>query len=249
MVGNALVDMYAKSGVLSLAHQVLENLPIRNVITWNALISGHVQHDQGHDAIQCFLWMQREGFSPDKVTFSCILKACGSIRDIHKGKQIHNLIVTGKFLEKNTVLGSALVDMYTKCGLLTSARQVLGELPIRDVVSWSTLIAGYAQHNQGDKALACFAEMRREGLYPNEVTFTCILKVCSWNALITGYSQHGCFHEALDCFEQMQREGLSSNEVTFACILKVCGSIRAIDKGKEIHDTLTSLGLQEKRNS
>ena len=172
-VGNALMDMYAKCNDLQEAHDVFEKLPNRDSVSWNTLIGSYVEHDFGEEALKCFEYMQSEGLFPNPVTFIGILKACCSTGSIEKGKQIHEEIVNRCFLHKDIALGNALVDMYSK-----SARQVLGELPIRDVVSWSTLIAGYAQHNQGDKALACFAEMRREGLYPNEVTFVCILNAC-----------------------------------------------------------------------
>jgi pentatricopeptide repeat protein len=80
--------------------------------------------------------------------------------------------------EEDIVLGSALVNMYAKCGLLSKAREVLEELPMRDAISWSAIISGYAEEGKTDEALNCFEQMRKEGLYPDMVTFLSMLKAC-----------------------------------------------------------------------
>jgi pentatricopeptide repeat protein len=178
MVGTALVDMYAKCGALTKAQEVLRGISVRNVVTWNALISGYAHYDRAHDALNCFECMQREGISPNIITLICILKACGSIGAIDKGRQVHEELITEELLQTSIVLGNALVDMYAKCGMLAKARWVLEHLPVRDIISWSTLIAGYAERGQYDEALNCFHDMQREGCSPNEVTLLCVLNAC-----------------------------------------------------------------------
>ena len=79
-------------------------------------------------------------------------------------------------LEKNVILGTVLVDMYAKCGMLKKAQQVLEDLPFRNIVSWSVLIAGCVQHGQSHEALNYFERMQSEGLLPDVVTFVCLLK-------------------------------------------------------------------------
>ena len=301
VLGTALVNMYTKCGALAKAQQVLEELPSRNAVSWNTLIAGYAQEGQGEQALKCFERMQQEDLSPDWVTFACILKACGTIRAAEKGEQIHDEINRQGLLENNIVLGVALVDMYAKCGALEKARQVLEELPSRNVVSWNALITGYAEHGQVEQVLNCLKQMQHEGLSPDSVTYTCMLKACgslgaldkgeqiheeiakqgllgnnivlgtalvdmyakcsalgeahrvleelpsrdvvSWSVLIAGYVEHGQGEQALKCFEQMQHEGLFPDAVTFTCILKACGTIRATNKGEQIHDQITRQGL------
>ena len=178
ILGNALVDMYAKCGSLAKAQQVLEGLPIRNIISWSALIVGYAQHGQGHEALECFQMMESEGLSPDVVVFTCILKACGRSGAIHMGEQIHDKIVAMGLLEKDIVIGNALVDMYAKCGEFVKARRLLEEIPRRDIFSWNALLAGYVQEGQGREALNCFEWMQNDGITPDVVTFICILKAC-----------------------------------------------------------------------
>ncbi|KAH7415848.1 hypothetical protein KP509_14G063300 [Ceratopteris richardii] len=179
VLATALVDMYVQCGALGAAQQALSELPFRNVIMWNSLIAGYVARGQNRKAVACYEEMNNEGLSPNAATFACMLKACGSSRVIKKGTLIHRDIMQQSLLQKNTVLGNALVHMYVSCSALTKAHQVLEELPIRNCISWSTLIAGYAQHCEVERVFICFEQMLQEGCSPDVVTFTCILKACT----------------------------------------------------------------------
>ena len=113
-----------------------------------------------------------------------ILKACGITKSLLIGDKFHHEIASRGFLRKDVVLGTALVDMYARCGELVRAREVFNELLFRDVVSYSAIIAGYAQYGQVEEALNCFGRMRNEVVSPNAITFTCLLKACGSIKLI-----------------------------------------------------------------
>eukprot|EP00250_Pteridium_aquilinum_P021071 c25021_g19_i1 orf=3-683(-) len=113
-IGNALIDMYAKCGLLAKAQQVFEALPGRSVMSWNALITAYVEHGHCEKALECFEQMQSEGVHPNAVTFACSLKACGNIGASKKGSDIHAEIAKKGLLKGDLVLGNALVDMYAK---------------------------------------------------------------------------------------------------------------------------------------
>jgi pentatricopeptide repeat protein len=181
VLGAALMDMYAKHGMLARAREVLEELMVRDVVVWNVLIAGYARQGQCHEASNCLSWLS---CAPDEATFICILSACGKIGAVDKGKQIHAEIVRRGLLETSLVLGNGLVDMYAKCGMLSKARQILDELPTRDVVSWNSLIAGYAQYGHGHEVLNCFEWMQCEGLDPDEVTCVCVLAACCRSGLV-----------------------------------------------------------------
>lgn len=230
-IRSALVNMYAKCGALKKAREVFDAIETRDVVLWNALISGYAQHRQGEEALKCFEEMQRDGFSPDNITFTCILKACGSMGASEKGRDFHTHLVRERLLEKDYVLANALVDMYAKCGVLDRAQEVFDEHCARDdVVSWNVLIAGYTQQEKGKEALLCFERMRLEGFSPNAVTFSCILKACGSvgasdvgkeihaeiekarllnkdivlaNALIDMYAKCGLLEKAQEVFEEI----------------------------------------------
>ncbi|KAH7285386.1 hypothetical protein KP509_33G026100 [Ceratopteris richardii] len=179
VLGSALMDMYAKCGALTKAQQIFDDLPEQDVISWTSLITGCCQHGFGEEALSCLEKMRHWGFSPNAMTFACVLKACGSIGAVQKGKELHAEIIRSGLLCHDVVLGNALVYMYAKCGILSKAQDVFDELPVRSIVSWSTLITGYCEEGHGQEALMCFELMRHEGLPPDGIVFSSVLKACS----------------------------------------------------------------------
>lgn len=166
------------------------------------------------------------------MTFTCILSACSCIATIDKGTQIHNEIVNAGLLGTNIALGNALVDMYAKCGLLTRAHQVLKELPLRDVVSWSALIAGYAQKGLDSEAMSCFEHMQKEGLAPNELTFL---------SLLNAFSHSGKLDEAEKYYENMSIEyGIIPELEHHACMVGLFGCVGRFDKAMSVIQTIPS---------
>ncbi|KAH7422869.1 hypothetical protein KP509_12G029700 [Ceratopteris richardii] len=190
-IGTALVDMYAKCGDLQKAQEVFDKLPIRDAVLWNALISGYSQHNCGDEAIKCFHLMLTDGFSPCASTFACMLAVCGGIKALGKGQEFHAFIVTDSCVENNVYVGTALVDMYAKCGALEEAQAVFDELGTLNVASWNALIGGYVQSGFGDEAFMLFESMYRERFSPDTITFAHMLKACgNIGALQRGQSVH-----------------------------------------------------------
>jgi pentatricopeptide repeat protein len=128
--------------------------------------------------------MRTEGASPDAITFTCVLKACTNTGSAGKGIRVHNEIVSMSLPLEDSLLGTALVEMYAKCGMLARARDVLEGLPVRSVVCWSVLIEGYAQQGQGKNALQSLKRMQDEGFSPNAVTILSVLSACSRSGLL-----------------------------------------------------------------
>jgi pentatricopeptide repeat protein len=233
VVGNALVDMYAKCGMLAKAQQVLEELPIRDVVSWNALIAGYAQLGRCQEAFDCLDWMQMEGVSPNSITFVSIIKACGGSGALDKGIQVHEEIRTRGLLATDIVFGNALVDMYAKCGVLTKAQEVLEEIPLRDLVAWSALIAGYAQQGQGLEALSCFQRMQSEGFSPDDITFLSVLTACN---------HAGLLDEAQSFFWNMSREfGIRPSLEHHTSMVAVFGSAGQWDKAMSVIKSMPSL--------
>ncbi|KAI5081458.1 hypothetical protein GOP47_0004641 [Adiantum capillus-veneris] len=196
VLGNAVVDMYAKCGFLNLAQQVFDHIPMQNVVTWTALISGYAEHGQGEEALRCFDLMQLKGVTPNATTFVCSLKACGSIQAEDKGREIHVEAERQGLLEQNVIVGNALIDMYAKCGFLITAQEVFDKLPAHDAVTWTTLIMGYAEHGLGEDALKCFKQMQLDGISSDAVTLIGGLKACSnLKAADEGQDLHNMINE------------------------------------------------------
>ncbi|KAJ7539126.1 hypothetical protein O6H91_11G077500 [Diphasiastrum complanatum] len=176
-VGTSLVDAYAKCGNIIAARQVFDNLPNRNLVSWNTMISAYAQNGSGHQALELFEKMQEEDIKPDGISFVSALKACGLIRSIDKGKVIHYLIRKSS-LDSDIIVGNSLVDMYMKCGSVLQGCDVFNKLPKRDVVSWNAIIGGHVRHGHGKQALQLFKNMEEEEVEPDNVTYVVILKAC-----------------------------------------------------------------------
>ena len=230
MIGNALVDMYTKCGALKKAQEVFDQLPMGNVVSWSTLIGGYTQNGLGHEALKYFRKMKAAGVSPNSVTYIFALKACGIVQSLDIGEDIDIEVRKQGFLQKDAMLGTALVDMYCKCGAFDKALKVFEQLPVRDVVSWNALISGYSQQGHGNEVLKWFEQMKCAGMCPDAVTYVCILKACSilgaldigedidaevrkkgllhehlelGNALVNMYSKCGALKRAREVFEQL----------------------------------------------
>lgn len=171
-VGGSLVDMYSKCGNIDEARKVFDTLPNRDAVVWHTMIAGYAVHECIAPALELFGESQQEG------SFPSILKACAGTGAIVKGRLIHNQIMK-THIDLDVVVGSALVDMYAKCGNLDEAGKVFDGLPVRNVVSWGALIAGYARAGNYLLAWECLDRMQREGLKPNDMIFSSLLAVSS----------------------------------------------------------------------
>jgi pentatricopeptide repeat protein len=235
MLGGALVDMYAKCGVLAEAQEVHDDLPLRNVVSWSALISGYSQEERGYEALRCFELMTNEGISPNEITFVCVVKACASINDVERGEQIHGEIVARCLLEENLLLCTALVDMYAKCDALRKAHEVLHELHFRDTASWNALISGYSQGKESYEGVSCFERMKNEGLLPDVVTLTCVLKACgNVRAIDKGVKIHGIIVDS----------GLLENSTVLnTALMDMYVKCGMLCRARELHDRLCARSI------
>ncbi|KAH7283498.1 hypothetical protein KP509_34G009900 [Ceratopteris richardii] len=192
VLGNALLDMYAKWGALTRVHHVFHELPNRNLVTWNALIAGYCQQGEGEAALHLFRQMKEEGFAPDSITFLSAVKACSCIEALKRGSEVHTEIVRRGILENHDVLANALTDMYARCGAFTMAQDMLKSLSTKNIIAWTALMAGYSQFGRSEDTLCCFESLRQEGLYPNTVTYISALNACaSLKAIDVGKKIHG----------------------------------------------------------
>ncbi|KAH7429775.1 hypothetical protein KP509_09G065700 [Ceratopteris richardii] len=232
VIANALINMYAKCGLLKEAHAVLDKLPFSDVISWTALIAGYVEHGQNEEALACFEQMQEKfvGISPNDVTFICILKACANIGAINVGQEVHGEVAKRGMLSENIVMNNTLVAAYAKCGMFDEAEEVFNDLVFQDLVTWNALIAGYVQYGHMSAALKCFTEMQAQGLFPDGVTFACILKACaSIGAIGTGHCLHAEIHRS---------DLLHKDIVLSVALLDMYASCGVVSRAQEIFDEI-----------
>eukprot|EP01018_Ginkgo_biloba_P013166 Gb_21057 [translate_table: standard] len=229
-VESGLVDMYAKCGNIEKARNLFDKMHQRDAISWTAMIAGYLQNGQGVGAIKIFQQMQLAGVKPDSKTFATVLAACADLADLEQGMEIHRETIRCG-LESDVFVGTALVDMYAKCGNTEKARHVFDKMHQRNAVSWNAMTAGYTQNGLVGEAVERFQRMPERD-------------VASWTVMIAGYAQNGQNAEALNLFQQMQQAGVKPNQNTFASVLPACANSAALERGIEIHQEISRSGFQ-----
>ncbi|BFG38187.1 hypothetical protein CerSpe_244610 [Prunus speciosa] len=174
-----LIVFYNNCECLNDAQRVLDEMPVRNVVSWTAMISAYSKRGYASEALNLFPQMLRSGTEPNEFTFATVLTSCtGGAWGFDLGRQIHSLIIKTNF-ESHIFVGSSLLDMYAKAGRIYEARGVFDCLPERDVVSCTAIISGYAQLGLDEEALELFRQLQREGMTSNYVTYASVLTALS----------------------------------------------------------------------
>ncbi|KAL3651136.1 hypothetical protein CASFOL_007539 [Castilleja foliolosa] len=174
----SVMNLYAKCRAPHDAYKMFDKMPQRDLVCWNTVISGFSQNGMPNRALELVLMMQREGHSPDLVTIVTILPASANIRGLRTGKSIHGYVVR-RGLESYVNVATALLDMYAKCGMVGLARRIFDRISSKTVVSWNSMIDGYAQSGDSDEALNLFQKMLDQGLQPSNVTVMGALHACA----------------------------------------------------------------------
>lgn len=216
----SMVVTYTKASRLDDACRVFNDMPVKNTVSWTALITGFARNGRCYEALDIFHQMLEQGVKPSAPTFVSVLDACASESLIGRGKQVHGQIIRGYNNNGNlfnVYICNALVDMYGKCGDMKSAENVFEMMaPVRDVVSWNTLITGFAQNGHGHDSLAVFRRMIEEAkVEPNHVTFLGVLSACSHAGLV---------NEGLELLDLMERQyGVRPKPDHYALVIDLLG--------------------------
>ncbi|KAD6796230.1 hypothetical protein R6Q59_019952 [Mikania micrantha] len=278
-LGTSLVDMYAKCGVIEDSRIVFDGMRRRNMVTWTCIIAGYARNNHGEEAINLFRVMKRRKIFVNKLTMVSMIRACGTIKALHTGKELHAQILKNH-IQDNMYISSTLVWLYCKCGCYSYANNVLQNMTFRDVVSWTAMISGCARLGHESEALEFLKEMVGEGVVPNPFTFSSALKACakleniwhgklihssatkshamsnvyvgsalinmyskcgyvedaidvfesmpeknlvSWKAMIVGYAKNGLCREAMKLMYQMEAQGIEVDDYILATVLTACG--------------------------
>ncbi|GLU09786.1 hypothetical protein SLE2022_266270 [Rubroshorea leprosula] len=221
-VCNSLMDMYALFGRIGNVEKLFDEMHERDVVSWNILIGGFVKCRRFEDALNVFGQMEKESnMRPNEATVVTSLSACTALKNLKFGKQIHRYVT--EELELTTIIGNALVDMYCKCGCLSTAWKVFDEMPSKNVICWTSMVAGYANSGQLDEARKLFERSP-------------VRDVVLWTAMINGYVQFNYFDEAVELFREMQIQRVKPDKFILVSLLSGCAHLGALEQGKWIHE-------------
>ncbi|KAF5205792.1 Pentatricopeptide repeat [Thalictrum thalictroides] len=223
-IRNSLIHLYSNFGNLDSAQQVFGGSCVREIVSFNSMISGYARHGRPTDALRLFGEMKNSDVKPDEFTFVSLLSACSALNDVNAGKQIHILMCKNLGVDGcNVLLKSALVDMYAKCGEMKLADRVFSSMGIkRTSTACSSMVSGYARCGEIEIARCLFDEMVGRDLV-------------SWTIMINAYTQAGSYSEALGLFAEMEGEGIKPDEVILVAALSASGKLGALCIGERIH--------------
>lgn len=180
---NTMIDGYARIRNVESAELLFTQMPTRDIISWTTMIACYSQNKKFREALAVFQEMTTSGINPDEVTMSTIISACAHLGALDLGKEIHLFVMQNGF-DIDVYIGSALVDMYAKCGSMDTSLLVFYKLRDKNLFCWNSIIEGLAVHGYAKEALAMFSRMEKEKIKPNRVTFISVLTACTHAGLV-----------------------------------------------------------------
>ncbi|KAL0390523.1 UNVERIFIED_CONTAM: Pentatricopeptide repeat-containing protein ELI1, chloroplastic [Sesamum calycinum] len=220
-----MITGYAKNGDIDEARILFDGMKERDVVSWNVIIDGYAQHGRPNEALILFRQMLKSRVKPDEATMLAVLSACGQVGALESGQWIHSYL-RYSVNSINTQVGTALIDMYSKCGSLENARMVFDGIEDKDVIVYNAMIGGYAIHGLTHDALKLFEEMSRLGVRPTDVTFIAVLSACAHGGLVS---------EGRALFSVMKDEnGIRPKVEHYGCLVNLLGRAGQLEEAYEI---------------
>ncbi|KAL2344301.1 hypothetical protein Fmac_005586 [Flemingia macrophylla] len=230
-ISNALIAMYTRFNDRGMEDglRIFSAMDLKDCCTWNSILVGFVQNGLSEDAFRLFIQMRSLFIEIDHYTFSAVTKSCSDLATLQLGQQVHVLALKVGF-DTNIYVGSSLIFMYSKCGIIEYARKSFEASSKHNAIVWNSIIFGYAQHGQGNIALDLFNFMREKKVKPDHITFVAVLTACSHNGLV----EEGC-----NFIESMESAfGIAPRKEHYACAIDLCGRAGHIEKAKSLVETM-----------
>lgn len=228
-VGNSLVDMYSECNDADSALKVFNEMPQKNVISWNSILSGFVHNERYLEATSLFYSMINAGVEADEVTLGNLLQTSKYLLDLFQCKLIHSITIRNAY-ESNELLVNSLIDAYAKCARIELAWKLFARMKRRDMISWNVMIAGFTHCGKPEKALAIFQEMNIAQVQPNAIVMLNVLEACSvWAELKRSKWAHA----------YAIRTGFASEVAVGTSILNMYSKCGAIEASRKAFDQIT----------
>ncbi|KAL3843645.1 hypothetical protein ACJIZ3_001048 [Penstemon smallii] len=228
-VSNSVLDMYGELGCVDSLDKVFDEMPLRELISWNILVSGFVKSKRFEDALGVYTRMRREAsVRPDEATVVSTLSACTALKRLDLGREIHEFV--SKQLGFTMIIGNAMLDMYAKCGCLDMARGIFDAMIEKNVICWTSMVSAYVNCGRLEEARALFDKSPVKDLV-------------LWTAMINGYVQYNQVDEAMALFRDMQMDRVNPDKYTLVALLTGCAQLGALEQGEWIHSYLEENGI------
>ena len=230
---NTMIAGYARCDCLNNAMELFDLMPTRNAISWSVMISACTQGGNPGAALTLFREMQQRHLYANWAAIVSVLSACSSLSNLAQGKLVHEYIKRNK-MKVDGILGTVLIDMYSKCGCVDGATAVFNDIESHDVFDWTAMIGGLAANGQSEKALELFEEMLTKKIEPNAVTFVGVLWACS---------QLGDANLARKYFESMKaKHGIDPEVEHYGCLVDALGRAGMVGEAAAVAEVVPGGG-------
>ena len=227
----SIVVAYSKRGDMGSAEEVFVQCPLKDMVAWTAMVTGYAQNAMPVKALEVFEQMAAAGMAIDEVSLTGAISACAQLGAVRRAAWVQE-IAEQKGFGRNVVVGSGLVDMYAKCGLIDEACRVFEGMKEKNVYTYSSMIVGLASHGRANDAIALFNDMvSRADVKPNHVTFIGVLAACSHAGMV----REGRFY-----FAQMKdRFGILPSADHYACMVDLLGRAGLVVEALDLVKSMT----------
>lgn len=229
-IASGLIGMYLKCGRVEAAVRIFDGLTQADIVCWNSLITGLSYNSLDKEAFTFFKQMLQMGMLPNEFSFATTLSCSTKLSSLSQGRQLHGLIIKDGYAN-DVVVGSTLIDMYSKCGDVDEARLHFDMMPYKNTITWNEMIHGYAQNGRGDEAIFLYEDMIYLGGKPDVITFIAALTACSHSGLVD---------LGLKIFNSMQQQyGLKPLVDHYTCIIDCLGRAARFSEIEELIDKMS----------
>lgn len=226
-----MLNFYAKCGKVGVSRYLFNQISQPDLATWNSILAAYARSaSSGCDTslsleVLCFFnEMQSSSIRPNEVSIVALVSACADLGALSQGAWAHTYVLRNN-LKLNRFVGTAVLDMYSKCGCLDLAYQLFDQLRERDTSCYNAMIGGFAVHGYGHRALSLYERMRLEGLVPDDVTFVVTMCACSHVGLVV----EGC-----EIFESMKEVyGIEPKLEHYGCLVDLLGRAGRLKEAEE----------------
>ncbi|XP_071689779.1 putative pentatricopeptide repeat-containing protein At3g11460, mitochondrial [Rutidosis leptorrhynchoides] len=228
-VANCLLTMYVKCGSKELARKFFDGMVVKELGTWNAIISGYAQNGYATEVLELYKELESSGLDPNPITLVGVLSSCAHLGAQKVGVEIEKKIQNSSFKD-NVFVNNALINMYARCGNLLKAKEIFDNLLDKNLVSWTAIIGGYGMHGLGETAVHLFNEMIRCNIRPDGTVFVSVLSACS---------HAGLTDIGLDYFDSMKMKyGLKPGPEHYSCVVDLLGRAGRLNEAQNLIKTM-----------
>lgn len=231
---NALLTGFIRLGNLQSAQSVFNRMPEKNVVSWTGIIDGYTRMSQFDNALSLFREMAYNGIKCSEVTLLAIFPAIWNLRCIEFCQMVHAYVEKSGYNASDVRVMNCLIDAYAKCGSMEYALRVFEEMldEKKNIVTWTSIISGFAMHGLAKEATKSFRRMLGTGLRPNRITFLSLLNSCSHGGLVD---------EGLEFFREMANKcGIIPDIKHYGSLIDMLGRVGRLEEAEMIAEEIPS---------